>query len=132
MKTLMVLLVCVASLSACKKKERWGVGCEKAKELVAPWPDLGLPAEKGRVCEADAKRAEFRFLSGSKDDHYKAFEDKLVSLGYVKGRCMSDSCVYESKDGKRIQLHGMSAKSWVTVVVRDNTREEKEKPAANP
>lgn len=111
------VVLALALVSGCKKKQSWSPGCKKPAELTSPWKDLNLPIGNGRVCESSEARAELQYLEGDRAGWEAKYDETMVAAGLVKDRCSDASCTYE-KDGLEATVQVIQAKKWVTVIVR--------------
>lgn len=88
-------------------------GCKKAADLAAPFTDLALPVDKGRVCESDSKKTKLEFIGKDKDRWRTAIEESVVSAGFAKESCPS-YCMY-TRGTQRLQvIIGDVSEKWVT------------------
>lgn len=112
-----VVVSVLASLAGCKTKDKYSPSCKRGVSLTAPWTDLKLPLEEGRVCVSDDKRAEMQYLTQHRPEWEQAYEKALVAAGYAKDRCNDMSCTYK-KDADKVTVQVIENKSWITVIVR--------------
>ncbi|MEM6996382.1 MAG: hypothetical protein AAF721_38105 [Myxococcota bacterium] len=122
-RTLLSLCMLTLSLSACKKT-RFGVGCEKATSLTAPWTELSLPIDpdKTRVCESSSDALKLRSYTWTEPGPAKAaFQSAIEGAGYTQDRCTDKACYYD-KDGMTVSVQPQTFKvkkrKLVTVMLR--------------
>lgn len=109
--------------SGCRRTQ-YGVGCEEAVELGAPWAEMELPidAAETRVCASSHDELKLRSHTWTTaEDATPAFETALVAAGYAKARCSGATCYYE-RDGTRVSVQPLEFrvknKRLVTIVLR--------------
>lgn len=122
-----LIVVLVMVTAGCGAK--YSSSCSKKADLTAPFTELGLPVDDGRVCDSDDKKARMEFVGKDKDKWRDAIEKSVTGAGFSKESCPS-YCVY-TKGTQRLQvIIGDINDKWVTASLIMSTGRDKGGDAA--
>ena len=124
------LIVVLAMVTAgCGAKH--SSSCSKKADLTAPFTELGLPVDDGRVCDSDEKKARLEFVGKDKDKWREAIEKSVTGAGFSKESCPS-YCIY-TKGTQRLQvIIGDINDKWVTASLIMSTGRDKGEGDSRP